>query len=563
MRIKVISRLLCTEDKSDMIKSMLTLLLAVFSTSIMAQDLKAVWNKDCDCYGYKDSKGNLVIPYKYSFALDFSEGMAAVSANGKSGFINKDDKALIPLMYEWAQPFGEGLAAVRLNGKFGFINNKGKQIIPFSYDDAKVFHEGLVAVKINKKWGFINTVGKVVASPIYDNVDGFSEGMASVAPVWGAGYGFINKEGKMVIPVQYKFVHNFSDGVALVGDGKAYVHIDKTGKVLDGEDKKTTPTTPATASVLEKTPSAELACEEALAKLKYAASSGSALATLRKFYAQGDVPVAAYSLARGFEQGYIYAPKKEIDSAIYYFHKAAALGYQPAMFCLGRLYQYATGKDFPIPNAQNSNVHLIDKKKARYWYNESAKNGNAMASLRVEELDKTEAAADLAAAYMKGYDAFEAKNYQDAYRWWKVSALEGKDADAYYGLAVLHHLGKAPGSDLNTAMEYYQKAADMGMKEALTEKQKILDYFAAVNEARRKSAAVVTTSTAKGESYEQWWEKTYGRGGTQNSRPMPNNNKPMATFRPGAQSESDRHQNAMDQIYRDAQKQMNRSFKNY
>jgi TPR repeat protein len=514
MQKKVILQLLFTENKNHMIKPILTILLAVFSSSLMGQDLKAIWNKECDCYGFKDSKGNLVIPYKYPVARDFSESLAAVRINGKSGFINKDDKAVIPFMYEWAQPFGEGLAAVRLNGKFGFINNKGKQIIAFGYDDAKVFHEGLVAVKINKKWGFINAAGKVVAPPIYDNVDNFKEGMASVAPIWGAGWGYINNQGVMVIPVQYKFVHDFSDGLALVGDGKNYVHIDKTGKVLDGDNKKT-------------------------------------------------APVEAYSRARGFEQGFIHPPKKEIDSAIYYFQKAAVGGYAPAMYCLGRLYQYGTGNDYPTPKAQNSNAHLIDKKKSRYWYNEAAKTGNVMASLRVELLDKTEAATDLAAAYMKGYDAFEAKNYQEAYRWWKVSALEGKDAEAYYGLAVLHHLGKAPGADLNTAIEYYQKAADMGMKEALAERQKILDYFAAVKTAREKSASAATVSASKGESYEQWWEKTYGRGGSQNSRPMPNNNRPMATFRPGVQSESDRHQNAMDQIYRDAQKQMNRSFKNY
>ncbi|MNK43398.1 Sel1 repeat protein [compost metagenome] len=543
-----------------MIKQMLTLLLAIFSASLMAQDLKAVWNKDCDCYGYKDSKGNLVIPYKYSFALDFSEGMASVRANGKSGFINKDDKAVIPFMYEWSEAFGEGLAAVQLNGKWGFINNKGKQIIPFTYDDAKVFHEGLVQVKLNKKWGFINNVGKVVVQPIYDRVDDFREGMASVAPVWGAGYGYINKEGKMVIPVQYKFVYSFSGGVAMVSTDKGHYHIDKTGKVLDGDDKKTIPNT---APVAEKTPSAELACKAASEKLQYAGSVSLAVNTLRKFYTQGDIPVAAYYLAGGFEKGYIHAPKKEIDSAIYYYQKAAVQGYPPAMYCLGRLYQYGTGNDFPTPVAQNENAYLIDKKKSRYWYNEAAKTGNKQALLRVELLDKTTAATDLAAAYMKGYDAFEAKNYQEAYHWWKVSALEGKDADAYYGLAVLHHLGKAPGSDLNTAMEYYQKAADMGMKGALAEKQKILDYFAALNAARQKAATSTASTTTKGESYEQWWEKTYGKGGTQNSRPMPNNNRPTATFRPGAQSESDRHQNAMDQIYRDAQKQMNRSFRNY
>lgn len=625
-------------------KSILTIVLAICSISAFAQDLQVAWDKNSDLYGYKDSKGNLVIPYKYSNPGKFSEGLAEARLNKKSGFINTEDKTVIPLIYEDVKSFSEGLAPVQLNGKWGFINKNGRQIIGNAYEDAEAFHEGLAAVKLNKKWGFINGKGKVMIAPAYDRVKDFMDGMAAVAPVRDAGWGYINKEGKMIIPVQYKNANYFSDGVALVGTDKGYFHIDKTGKPLDGKDQVNRPAAASTktaiaetpiyaqhvknkATVPGKTPYTELeksnlklakdagnwqyvgfmyidhgnieegtalikqeiakgdcencgarlayvlfearfpktalqACKSASDKLQYAGSVSAAVNTLRKFEAQGDMPMAAYYLADGFENGYIHAPQKEIDSAMYYYQKAAMQGCPPAMFALGSLYQYANGNGIPIPSDRNKYAYLIDKKKARYWYNEAAKNGNQAALQRVALLDKAAAAADLADAYSKGFDAFQAKNYEAAYRWWKVSASEGKDAAAFYGLAVLHHLGKAPGSDYNTAMEYYQKAADMGMKEALAEKQKILDYFAALNAARQKSAATTTTA-AKGESYEEWWQKTYGRGGTQNSTPMPNNNIPQARYRTGSQSESDRHQSAMDQIYRDAQRQMERSFKKY
>lgn len=522
-----------------MTKQIIIILLSICSVSVSAQDLEPERGPN-DYYGYKDSKGNLVIPYKYTHAGKFSDGMAAVRFNKKSGFINKDDKA----------------------------------VIPFTYEDVEGFYEDLAAVKINEKWGFINRSGKEVIAAVYEKVNNFREGMAAVAPVRRAGWGYINKEGKLVIPVQYKSVNYFSDGVALVGNDEGYFHIDKTGKLLDKKNKINTSATESASVVVQnangvrampgKKTNAEIedACKAASEKMKYPASANAAVKVLRRYDATGNMPVASYYLAQGFAAGQVNPPKKEIDSAMYYCQKAVQKGFQPAMYFFGQLYQYATGADFPMPTDRNRYAYLIDKKKARYWYNESAKTGNIWASQKVTLLDKAAADAELKDAYSNGYTAFTDKNFEEAYRWWKLSAFEGNDADAYYGLAVLHHLGKAPGSDYNKAIEYYQKAADLGKKEALTEKQKVLDYFAALEAARKKAVSTSgTVATKKGESYEEWWEKTYGRGGTQNSRPMPNYNTPQARYRPGSQSESDRHQSAMDQIYRDSEKQMRRGFK--
>lgn len=103
------------------------------------------------------------------------------------------------------------------------------------------------------------------------------------------------------------------------------------------------------------------------------------------------------------------------------------------------------------------------------------------------------------------------------------------------------------------------------MKNALAEKQKIQDYLDAVSAARQRAATAATTTstvTAKGESYEEWWEKTYGRGGSQNRSAMPNNNIPQATYRTGTVSEADRHQRAMDAIQRSIERQQNRDYSN-
>lgn len=572
-------------------------------------------------YGYTDSKGNLVIPYKYAVAGKFSEGRASVWEKGKGeGFIDKNDITVIPLMY----------------------NNVDE------------FHEGLAAVKLNKKWGYIDKQGKVVIPFVYERVREFSEGLAAVEPVFTKGFGYINKKGELVIPVQFTSAYSFEDGVALVSTAtQSALHIDKAGKFLDGNAKNESPIAASKASTNvqnettssyakngnnkaltpEKIPYTEeeknnlkiakdagnweymgflyikhgyidegaalvkkaiakgdcfnceaglayalyisgfpknvvQACESAAEKLNNPATVNAAIATLRKLDTQDNIPMAAYYLAGGFANGAIHPQQIEIDSAIYYYQKAAIQRYPPAMYALGEVYQYGNSKGIPVPTDRNKYAYLIDKKRARYWYGESAKSGNKSAQQKVEQLDKALAAAavtDASDAYTKGYNAFEAQNYDEAYRWWKISALQGQDADAYFGLAILHESGKVPGYSYTTAMEYFQKAADLGMKNALAEKQKIQDYLDAVSAARQRAATAATTTstvTAKGESYEEWWEKTYGRGGSQNRSAMPNNNIPQATYRTGTVSEADRHQRAMDAIQRSIERQQNRDYSN-
>ncbi len=247
-----------------MSKSILLLLYAVLSIPAGAQELKVAWNNDYSLVGYKDSKGALVIPYKYNMASEFSEGLAPVKHNGKWGFIDKNDKQRIAFIYENAEPFSEGLAPVSVGGKWGFVDKQGKQII----------------------------------APAYDWVNGFKEGMAAVAPVQKAGWGYINKAGRIVIPVQYRIARDFSGGVALVADQKGYLYIDKNGKKLDGESSvRTAAIAVPSASVQnvtskgatpDKNPDAEI--EAASEKMKYPASAPAALKILRKYDAAGNMP---------------------------------------------------------------------------------------------------------------------------------------------------------------------------------------------------------------------------------------------------------------------------------
>ena len=79
-------------------------------------------------FGFYDRTGNLVIPYKYTNAHDFSGGLAAVlNEDGKWGFIDKTGKMVIPFKYDGVSydSFQDGFALVQLGDNQGYVDKQG------------------------------------------------------------------------------------------------------------------------------------------------------------------------------------------------------------------------------------------------------------------------------------------------------------------------------------------------------------------------------------------------------------------------------------------------------
>ena len=160
-------------------------------------------------YGYKDSKGNVVIPFKFHFAHDFSDGMAIV---------------------------------VNESGEVGYINTKGDLAIPYQYDtmaesDGNDFHEGLCAVVVDgsHEWvSYVDKTGKLAFEGVFGYGGDFSEGLAAVKTTGeGARSGYIDRSGKMVIELPAGWWgRKFTDGVAQTQKLDSCYMIDRTGKRL-------------------------------------------------------------------------------------------------------------------------------------------------------------------------------------------------------------------------------------------------------------------------------------------------------------------------------------------
>lgn len=166
-------------------------------------------------YDYDESK-----PYSCVF-----DGLAAVSKNGKWGFINSQYQEVVPLKYGEVQNFNDGLARVKFGNKFGFVNKAGKVIIPIQYDDATEYADkGIIGIQQNGKWGFINYQNNIVIKPQYDEILGFDynfgvQGSELLGVKNSAGWGFIDHNGRVVLSFKDVQIGQFVDGRAKVNYG--------------------------------------------------------------------------------------------------------------------------------------------------------------------------------------------------------------------------------------------------------------------------------------------------------------------------------------------------------
>ena len=103
-----------------------------------------------------------MIPYKFSDADNFSEGLAAVCDNQLWGYINLEGEYQISLKYKDCNPFSENIASVLTNKGWIYIDRLDRQVINETYEFAGSFKDGIAHVKKNGEYYFINKLGERV-----------------------------------------------------------------------------------------------------------------------------------------------------------------------------------------------------------------------------------------------------------------------------------------------------------------------------------------------------------------------------------------------------------------
>jgi hypothetical protein len=194
-------------------------------------------------FGYIDTAGKeIVSPTKYTLADVLSQGRGRVRFNGEYGFIDSKGNEVIPAKYDYATNFRAALTAVRLNDAYGFINQSGKEVIPFRYHYAGYSYDGMTVVKLGEKYGFVNcNTGAETVAPVYELANDFHEGLAAVntggkakllGGVTGGKWGYIDTTGQTAISLQFDTAGNFYKGRARVTQNGRDFIIDRAGNEI-------------------------------------------------------------------------------------------------------------------------------------------------------------------------------------------------------------------------------------------------------------------------------------------------------------------------------------------
>ena len=188
-------------------------------------------------WGYMNRAGEWVIPPRFDSAGDFSEGLAPIATSGAAGFVDQAGSPHLHGKFLWCWPFSEGLAAVEFEKDLcGYIDRAGQVVVPAQFPRARDFVSGRALVmNMSGDWCYIDRRGAIVIPPVFVYANDFSEGRAAVTYHYGGDFGYIDADGNKVIEDQFGTADQFSHGLALVeksaGRGTR-LYIDRGGRIV-------------------------------------------------------------------------------------------------------------------------------------------------------------------------------------------------------------------------------------------------------------------------------------------------------------------------------------------
>jgi hypothetical protein len=118
-------------------------------------------------YFYIDTNGENAFDKTFDIAGSFSEGLAAVKKDGKTGVIDTSGEVIFYIdgIDPWWYEYSDGLLAFRKidDLKYGFLDRNGEITVPAVYDYiVREFYYGLALVELDGKRLYINKQGEII-----------------------------------------------------------------------------------------------------------------------------------------------------------------------------------------------------------------------------------------------------------------------------------------------------------------------------------------------------------------------------------------------------------------
>jgi len=227
--------------------------------------------------GYINFQGEIAIDPIYSFADNFSGGLARVDEGGLEGVINTKGDYVVEPSYDSIRISDNGYIYCQKNEKWTVLDRNGKLLIDAEYDEIVDFNKdgyGIVAIYeerdetvagygylhglINKKgeyviepiyddmyfaddedyivfslddkYGCMDYEGNIILEPMYDEIDWFNEGFARIE--LDEKYGYINNKAEVIAESIYEYTLRFYQGLASVKKDGKYGYINGRGELV-------------------------------------------------------------------------------------------------------------------------------------------------------------------------------------------------------------------------------------------------------------------------------------------------------------------------------------------
>jgi hypothetical protein len=211
---------------------------------------------------YIDEKGQTVIPFRFTYAGPFRNGVAEVKDylsdslvvidhSGKVVvksseypfykaslvWLDRDNRKIWSISrdnYEELYLLDKNFIRVRRKGKYGLLTIGDQLIIPCNYDYvSEPSSDGHVIVTQGKKWGVADSkTGRVSLAPTerFEKIFPFYEGFAKM--MMKGKYGFIDPRGNVYISPQYPDAGHVSDGMVSVKINNKWGYVNTDEKLI-------------------------------------------------------------------------------------------------------------------------------------------------------------------------------------------------------------------------------------------------------------------------------------------------------------------------------------------
>ena len=113
-------------------------------------------------YGYVNTKGKKVVPYRFDYAHSFIENFAVVVIDSNFRYINPEGDYLSDDSFDLAWPFSQGIALVFKAGKYGYIDTSGRILNNKWFDKGLQLFDNYAEAKHGKTNYLISFQGQVM-----------------------------------------------------------------------------------------------------------------------------------------------------------------------------------------------------------------------------------------------------------------------------------------------------------------------------------------------------------------------------------------------------------------